>query len=343
MKKISIFLLTTITLAMTLTLSGCAGKRAASGMPDWINGNSSQYPNNQYLIGRGQGEYAAIARDRARADLAKIFEVNIAEQSKDITEFSRTGSGEQAQTSLKSSASRQIATRTEQTLSNIEIAEDWTDPKSGQHHALAVMDRLKAGQSLREDIQQLDRLTGEAIADAKQQNDVLLKLGNASRAVEAQLQRRALQRQLQVIDPAGMGVPASYSLGKLIQDRNALAQRLSIKTRVVQDDASGQLQTIIDGALGEAGFRHTKGNADYELDAVLSLAPFTDKGWHWYQGTLTITLKSLPDNAVRGSYRWDIKQASTQESVARKRVLDSLDSRLKDELRQVIIGFANPQ
>jgi hypothetical protein len=342
MKKTSIFLLTSIILAMTLTLSGCAGKRPASGMPDWINGNSSQYPNSQYLIGRGQGEYAATARDRARADLAKIFEVNIDEQSKDITEYSRTGSGEQAQTSLKSSASRQIATRTEQTLSNIEIAEVWTDPKSGQHHALAVMDRLKAGQSLREDIQQLDRLTGEAIADAKQQNDVLLKLGDASRAVEAQLQRRALQRQLQVIDPAGMGVPGSYSLGKLIQDRNALAQRLSIETRVVQD-ASGQLQTIIDGALAEAGFRHTKGNADYLLDAVLSLAPFTDKGWHWYQGTLTITLKSQPDNAVRGSYRWDIKQASTQDSVARKRVLDSLDSRLKDELRQVIIGFANPQ
>ncbi len=339
MKKLSIFLLGSITLAMSLTLSGCAGKRT-SEVPDWVNGNSSRYPGNQYLIGRGQGEYAAIARDRARADLAKIFEVNIAEQSKDIIEFSRTGTGKQAQ--LESSASRQIATRTDQTLSNIEIAEVWKNPKTGQHHALAVMDRLKAGQSLREDIQQLDKLTGEAIAAAKRQDEVLLQLGDAGRAVEAQLQRRALQRQLQVIDPAGMGVPNSYSLGKLIQDRNALAQRVSIQSNIGQDP-SGQLQDILDGALSSAGFRHTSGSANYLLEAKLNLAPFTDKGWHWYHGTLSIVLKSLPDNAVRGSYRWDIKQAASQDSLARKRVLDSLDSKLKTEMRQVIIGFARPE
>ncbi len=341
MKKLSIFLLGSITLAMTLTLSGCAGKRT-SEVPDWVNGNSSRYPGSQYLIGRGQGEYAAIARDRARADLAKIFEVNIAEQSKDIVEFSRTGTGKQAQSTLESSASRQIATRTDQTLSNIEIAEVWKNPKTGQHHALAVMDRLKAGQSLREDIQQLDKLTGEAITAAKQQDEVLLQLGDAGRAVEAQLQRRALQRQLQVIDPAGMGVPNSYSLGRLIQDRNALAQRVSIQSNV-ERDPSGQLQDIIDGALSEAGFRHASGNANYLLEAKLNLAPFTDKGWHWYHGTLSIVLKSLPGNAVRGSYRWDIKQAASQDPLARKRVLDSLDNKLKAEMRQVIISFARPE
>ncbi|MFP3873078.1 MAG: LPP20 family lipoprotein [Thiohalophilus sp.] len=326
--------------ALITILTGCAGPGPDDDRPDWIGGNSKTYPTEHYLIGRGEAEHAAVARDRARADLAKIFEVSISEQSRDITEYSRTtGSGEQTQSSLETAISRQIATRTDQTLSHIEIAEIWQDPDSGRHHALAVLDRLKAGQQLRDSIRQLDDLTGKVIEEARQQSELLRQLARANRAVETQLQRRALQRQLQVIDPAGTGVPSRYRLEKLLTDRNNLAQRVRIRTHIDQD-ASGQLPTIINGALAEAGFLQVDDDANYRLDASLDLTPFPDQQWHWVHGNLTIVLRSLSNKSVQGSHRWEIKQAASQPLLARQRALQSLNDRLNNELRDVIIGFA---
>ena len=334
--------LLTTTLIITLGLAGCASQRDDTGRPDWIDGNSKAYPKEQYLIGRGEAEHAAVARDRARADLAKIFEVNIREQSRDITEYSRTGHGEDGESSLESSASREISARTDQTLSHIEITEVWQDSQTGRHYALAVLDRLKAGQQLRRDIQQLDTLTASAIAASREQNQVLRKLGQADRAVQAQLQRRALQRQLQVIDPAGTGVPSRYSLAQLLQDRNTLADRIRIRSVIVQD-STNQLPTLLNGALAESGFRAVDNDANYQLEAGLVLTPFQDKNWHWVHGTLTINLVSLQDRLTQGTYRWEIKQAGSRPSLASQRALDSLAARLNSELRQVIIGFAVPQ
>ncbi len=327
--------------ALLAVLGGCASPDTDSGMPAWINGNSPAYPAEQYLIGRGEADHAAVARDRARADLAKIFEVSISEQSQDITEYSRTtGSGEQTRASLESAVSRQISTRTDQTLSHIDIAEIWQDPETGRHYALAVLDRLKAGQQLREEIQHLDTLTASAIDTARQQDNILRQLGEANRAVETQLQRRALQRQLQVTDPGGIGVRKRYDLGQLLQDRHALAQRIRIQTRI-QQDASGQLPAIIDGALAEAGFSQVNENANFRLEAYLDLSTFPEQNWHWIHGTLQIVLTSLNDDAVQGSHRWEVKQAASRPLLARQRAMDNLNERLNRELRNVIIGFAD--
>lgn len=329
-------------MALFAALGGCAGPTPDSDKPDWVSGNSKAWPAEQYLIGRGEAGHAAVARDRARADLAKVFEVTISEQSRDITEYSRSGSGKQAEATLETSASRQIATRTEQTLSHIEIAEVWQHPDSSRQHALAVLDRLKAGQQLRDAIRQLDDQTASAIERARQQDELLRQLGQATHAVEAQLQRRALQRQLQVIDLAGVGEPERYALSQLLQDRMDLAQRIRIRTNIEQD-SSGQLATLINGALADAGFQHVNDNANYQLDAHLEMTPFTEQNWHWVHGTLTIVLRSLSDNTVQGSHRWEIKQAASRASLARQRALDSLGNRLNSELRQIITGFSKTQ
>lgn len=322
-------------------LGGCASPEAGSGKPAWINGNSQAYPTEHYLIGRGEADHAAVARDRARADLAKVFEVRISEQSRDITEYSSTtGSGEQTRASLESAISRQISTRTDQTLSHIQIAEIWQDPETGRHYALAVLDRLKAGQQLREEIRHLDTLTASAIDAARQQDNILRQLGEANRAIETQLQRRALQRQLQVIDPAGIGVRNRYNLGQLLQDRRELARRIRIQTQIKQD-SSGQLQALIDGALAEAGFSQVNDNANFRLDAYLDLSTFPEQNWYWIHGTLQIVLTSLTDNTVQGSHRWEVKQAASRPLLARQRALDNLNERLNRELRNIIIGFAD--
>jgi len=76
-----------------LIFSGCAslGDNDQEGArPDWIDGSSSHYPRMKYIIGRGQAEELAVAQDRARANIAKTFQVNVHERSTDIQQRSQS-------------------------------------------------------------------------------------------------------------------------------------------------------------------------------------------------------------------------------------------------------------
>ena len=60
-------------LAIAAALAGCASQPT----PDWVAGDAREYPAHAYLVGRGQGPSGEEARDRARADLAKIFDAEV--------------------------------------------------------------------------------------------------------------------------------------------------------------------------------------------------------------------------------------------------------------------------
>ena len=109
-------------IATGILLFGCA---STPSTPDWINGKSAKYPDNQYLVGRGQADVPEDARNRARADLAKILEVAISAKSSDVTTFSSGPAG-----GTDSQVSRSIATRTDQIVRGIQIPETWQNPQT---------------------------------------------------------------------------------------------------------------------------------------------------------------------------------------------------------------------
>jgi len=324
-----------------LLLQACA--TATKGKPDWINGNSVKYPNSQFLIGRGEHKKQSIARDRARADLAKIFQVAVNEQSSDIVKYSSKTVGKDTISELTSEASRDISTRTEQIVEGVEIAELWQEPKTKTHHALAVINRLQASSRLRQAINGQDEVTREHLASAQQSQDLIAKIGAASRAVHTQIERDSNQRILKIINRSGVGVPPSYNLGKLINDRDSLVKRLRISVKASADDL-GDSERLVSGALAKVGFSHNKsGKANYLLDVQTRMQPLEDKeGWFWLRGTLDINLLDANSQASRGSHRWDIKVSAQNEASAKKRARSEIDKILKDELKQTIISFGQP-
>src|SRR5687767_2572429 len=119
MEKAMKHLVPVIALCVSL-LPGCASNPHA---PDWVNGTPAKYASAQYLSGRGQAASGEEARDRARADLAKTFEVNVSVESEDVQAF-RSGAGGQ----YEGRSARRIATRTDRVVEGMEIAETWQDP-----------------------------------------------------------------------------------------------------------------------------------------------------------------------------------------------------------------------
>ena len=323
-------------------LTACTS--SGSKQPDWITASSEKYPANAYLLGRGQSDIRALAQDRARSDLGKIFQLRVIEESEDVVKFETQSLAGQETGKTTTSASRYITTQTDQIVEGIRIAELWQDPANKQFHALAVLERSPAANDLRQAIQHQDTATEHEITFARQQDNLFSQIGHASQAVAIQTNRYENQRMLKIIDPTGIGVPPVYNLASLRADRDSLLQRVHIELRLLNDPIGG-IEPILQGALAKAGFQHdTTNKANYRLEADLQLDGFADnKGWYWYRGSMQINLLSKAKDHSQGSHRWDIKVAAQNPDTAAQRIRDEIDKTLNAELRDVIIGFGTPE
>lgn len=318
---------------LSILIAGCA---TAPQTPDWVHGTSRQYPAEQYLIGRGEAPTAEQAQERARADLAKIFEVAVAVESEDVQAFKRQGEAGV----YEEKTSRRIATRAEQIVRGIRIAEFWQDPASRTQHALAVLPRLQAGVSLREEIGRLDDAIRRLVEQARAGDDALARAGAASRALELAVERDGYQKSLKIVDITGRGVEAPFPATRLRADRDELLKRVRIAPRV---DGDPELDGIVRGALAAAGFLAETGDQpEYLLDARMKLEDLgRQDGWYWQRGVVEIALVESASGRVRGTKSWNVKAAGQERATAHARVLQEADAALKKDLRRTLTGFAD--
>jgi hypothetical protein len=322
---------------MVLVLAGCATKPE---QPDWIAGNSAKYPDAQFLIGRGQADTPGQARDRARADLAKVFQVAVDEVSVDVTSYTRSESGTSTQSGLEAQATRTVRATTAQVVKGVVIAEQWQAEAGDDHHALAALERAPAMNRLRAEIRTLDDATEAAIAAARASGDLIGQIGGAQRAVSTQFDRLAEQRVLRIVDPSGVGEPPRYDLGQLIKDRDTLLARVKL-TSTITSDSLGGLAELVPAAIANAGFTPTTtGQATHDLNTGFEHTAFRDaQGWYWLRGALTITLLSKTSGQALGNHTWPIKVSARDNGTAVLRARAAQREALNRDLRGVVIGF----
>jgi hypothetical protein len=320
-------------------LAGCTGVTAH---PDWVGATSDKYKTSQYLVGRGQAASEEDAQNRARAEIAKIFEVSIDVASEDMQSFKSVSADGKSDSSNEASVTRTISARTNQVVQGIQIAEVWQDPQTKTHYALAVLPRASAAHGLREEIARLDQATRRYLTLARSETDLLRKIGAAHRALDAQGARAGYQKSLRVVDLSGRGTESEWSVAALRADLDALLKRVRIAP-VVASDGPAELATALSGGIAAAGFDVAPGaQAPYALEGTLQLEDLGERdGWHWQRGVLEIKLYDRSGSRVQGTKRWEIKAAGAQPASARQRAFDQVDTILKKELRATVIGFAD--
>ena len=324
-------------MVVLLLLAGCA-----SGRPGWTDsGKSKDYPANRYLIGIGTAADLGTAKDRARANLAKIFSVKISEVTEDLTSHARKSGAAGTEYINEARVERLISSRTEHVLTGVQIAQTWQGPKTRAYYVLAVLPRLQASNNLRQEIDRLDRTTRTYVKRARNEGDTLRKVRAASIALDAQLARQAYQRTLRVIDRSGRGEPPKWEMAKLSSDLGRLLRRVRIAAQV-NDDTTGTLQTSVSGALAIAGFLVSKDEAaEFVLDARLRMEDIGLRdGWYWIRGVLEIKLTERVSKRARGNTRWTIKAAGHSTGDARQRIANKADALLKRQLKSSIIKFS---
>ena len=330
-------LLRFLTIIAVTLLAACSTAKPGDVRPDWVAGNSSQYPTSTYLVGKGQSDNMAVAKDRARADLAKIFSVAVNEQSQDSSSYSQD-SAAAAGPKNTLDVSRNISTRTEQVMSGVEISDTWEDPKTLQFYALATLSRAKAAAALRQQIGDLDAGTASYMNQAQSSSDLFDKISAASQAVDAQAARAGLQRSLQVVDPSGQGMPSSWQLAKLQAGRAALLKQLQVSAAADGHDAPA-VQTVLAGALANSGFTVTD-NSPYKMTAMLDYSDLPSQdGWYWISGTLQVTLTGT-DSRAHGVRRWALKASGTDPQLAQQRLMDQVAQYLQSDIQGTVLAFA---
>lgn len=326
-------------LSTTVLAAGCAALRKDAA-PDWVAGPSATYPDTRYLIGRGQADDQELARDRARADLAKVLEAAVSVETTDVTSFS-TKSERGAKPLAETQVTRNIVVRTEQIVQGIQIADLWQDTKTRKHWALAVLSRPQASAALRQEIERLDSATRAYVLQARNAPDLLQQAAAANQALESQIERDAAQKTLRVIDSTGRGVEPEFNSGRLAADLDTLLNRMRMRPQLVPDSVGG-LEGMLAGAMSAAGFVPTSASdAPYVLTGSLRLDDLgLAEGWYWTRGTLEVQILDVASGKVRGNKRWEIKTSGQHSATARRRALDQADETLKRELRATILGFA---
>ena len=328
-----VFLITTIA-----ALTACNATKPGGDRPDWVNGNASQYPASAYLTGHGQSDNMATAKDAARGDLAKNFSVDVSEQSSDTSSYSQ-GDANGAPTAKNSlDVSRSIKTRTDQVLTGVEISQTWQDPQSLQYYALATLPRAKAGAALRQQIGDLDAGTAASLNQAQNSSELFDKIAAATQAVDSQQTRASLQKELQVVDPSGMGIPSSWSLAKLQADRSALLKQLQITPAADGRDADAT-KKVLAGALSDSGFTVAEG-ANYTVTANLDYSDMPQGGWIWITGTLQVTMNGS-DSRAHGVRRWDIKVSGSNKQLAQQRLMDQVAQDLQTDIQSTVLAFTS--
>ena len=326
-------------MTLPLLLAACSTTKPQNAMPDWVNGNSAAYPASTYLTGRGEADILPVAQDRARADLAKTFSVNVSEQSKDVSSFTQGNAGGQQTSRNSLDVSRNINTRTDAVLQGVVISDTWQDPQSHVYHVLATLSRSKASAALRQQISDLDAGTQASLAAAQGSTDLFDKIAAAGQAVDAQQTRTGLQRALQVVDITGQGIPPQWPLAKLQADRAALLKQLQITAVAEGQDADGVKQ-VLAGSLADAGFTVADA-APYTMTASLNYTTLQPQGgWYWITGTLQVTLNGT-DSRAHGVRRWDLKVSGTDPQLAQQRVMDQVAQYLQSDIQDTVLDFAS--
>ncbi|MBI3995913.1 MAG: LPP20 family lipoprotein [Nitrospirae bacterium] len=137
---------------LPLALGGCAGKQPAGAQPpEWVTKGSGAFKDAGSKVFYGVGAVTGVrnrplaqtsSENRARAEIAKIFETYTASLMKDYA-ASTTGGGAvtgASATSEEQYIEQAIKTFSSATLNGVMIIDHWTDPSDGTLYSLARLD-----------------------------------------------------------------------------------------------------------------------------------------------------------------------------------------------------------
>jgi len=303
MRLFNLILLVTSALILTACATGQSNQPQRIE-PGWVKGDNAKYSARVFVVGQGNYKYLAKAKENARKEIAKQFEIELNKELFSFLKLPRT-----------------FTTSTDALLSEIQIIDSWQNPATSNHHVFATLPRKQAYRVIKKKISKLDDSTRTIIDRTAIEKDKLQKFIYANQAFELQLERFAHQQALTKIFPTGLAMPYIWKIPKLNNDLEKLLHRIRIKPYVINDDTK-QIENALTQGLRSAGITVDTGKtADFVLQARLVL-DYQNKKIETHFDTKGEIIISLTDKnkKTRVKHSWPIDFSVPQSNMTNETI-----------------------
>ncbi len=303
--------------------------------PSWLDDPAASYPEADYLSAIGEAGNRDQSGNRALANLAKIFEVAVQDQSFDFARAQvETAEGESVTTN-RQEATRSVSTEAHQVLEGAQVVSHWESPE-GVTFSLAVLEKDPAARRFREVIHDADRKTGKWVEYANRQApNPVAALSALEAARLTQINRDMANRNLSVV--SGRGIRAPY-------DQNALETMIQQALATLQFStlgSSGYLDDQLQNGIGRLGITYNEVSG-YTLEGKLDTEPIEEKdGWFWLRGSLDLSLSHGEEHIAER--RWPIKVSATDPGMTEQRAGDQIVNQMPAYLYELLTSASIPQ
>jgi hypothetical protein len=124
----------------------------SSEAPKWVYSEPEKYNVAKFLTATGSASKNEQAKARAISNLAKVFEVQVHDVStvREDVKVNIEGNVETVKKDQRMVGS--VNLKTDKMMQGVRIAEQWFNSKDLTYHALAILDRAQAGNSVRREM-----------------------------------------------------------------------------------------------------------------------------------------------------------------------------------------------
>lgn len=311
--------------------------------PDWVDGQGISYPEKQYLVGLGYGNTRETAEKNAYAAISKIFSARITSISKDYERYSQIKSTGKTETKDEINIEQFVEITTNKFLGNITVAETWYDIKGMVYYVLAVINRAKAGNSLKDQIRSLDLQIEEIIKKSRENTDKIQKIRNMKGAIKRLIQRNIYNADLRVINLSGKGIDCPISLTAVNTELdNFLKNNFVIGVEVTGEQEGDVKDAIIEGLnkiglsvaiTGQTEDLIVKG--EIEFKEVYIKTP----GFKFVQWMANFKLIDKSTDIVIGSINRSGKEGHLTIKEAKERALKTIQEEIVSEVSKQLAEF----
>jgi hypothetical protein len=312
---------------------------------DWVDGKSISYPEHQYLVGVGYGNTREIAERNSYAAISRIFSTDITSINKDYEKYSQVRSEGQNKTKDENEINIEqfIEITTKRVLENVTIAETWFDSKEKVYYVLAVIEREKAGNSLKEQIHSLDSQIEEMIKKSRNTMDKIQKIRSLKAAIKGLIQREACNANLRVINLSGQGIDSPFNLAELDNDLNSfLKNDFSIGVEVT-GEKGGRVEVAIIEGLNKQGLLIVKKGQPEDLivkgEIEFSEAYIHNPMFKFVRWTANFKLIDKSTDRIIGSITRSGKEGHLTVIEAKERALKTLQEDIVSEVSKKLTEF----
>ncbi len=293
--------------------------------PAWVTGPDPQYPDDRYLLSRARATSLTEAEDKARADVARPFVLQI--NSADPNDPNPGGN-----------ATRRLVALNDKIIEQVRVAARWVDPVNKTYHALAALPREVVADSLREQIAVRDGDVRQAVEQSGAAGDLLQRIQHLDLAVQRQVEREALHSLRLAVAPRAAAIETPWTVVRLRADRDALFGQARLLPQVTAGSTPG-LGDAVSAALTRTGLpAGGVGQGEYRLVVRLVLEDgVAREGSVQQQGMLELTLAERTGERVRTTRRWLIRAHAADRAGATRRALDEVTNLLARNLRSLLL------